>query len=91
MAYVHTCHKLAVTITANCGYPLLSADNESKPNVTYNGLPIQGATVNFTCRTGLALSGSNTATCMGNGEWEPDPQELECISSYLLLYIIIIH
>ena len=32
--------------------------------------------ITFTCPTGSILSGPNSATCMRNGEWEPDPREL---------------
>ena len=73
--------------TVNCGYLLLSAANEFQPVMNYGGLPIEGSTVNFTCPTDLVLNGTNSTTCMGNGEWEPDPQELKCIGLYqLILY-----
>ena len=52
--------------------------------MTYSGLPIEGATVSFTYPSDLVLkfSGTNSEskTCMENGKWEPDPQNLECIS-----------
>ena len=38
----------------------------------------QGQNIIFTCHPGQVLNGSNTSTCMGNGEWEPDPREVEC-------------
>ena len=37
---------------------------------------LEGSTVNFTCPPRFALVGPNMSTCMGNGEWEPDPREL---------------
>ena len=33
---------------------------------------IQGTNITFTCPPGLVLTGPDTSTCMGNGEWEPD-------------------
>ena len=48
-----------------------SADNDI--------LYLEGAIVTFTCPPGQVLNGRNTSTCTGNGEWEPDPREAECI------------
>ena len=42
---------------------------------------MRGSTITFTCSPGFVLTGSNTSICMGNGEWEPDPREVECISA----------
>ena len=39
---------------------------------------LEGRTVTFICPRGQILNGSNSSTCMGNGEWEPDPREVEC-------------
>ena len=39
----------------------------------------EGQTIIFICPRGQILNGSNSFTCMGNGEWEPDPGEVECI------------
>ena len=27
----------------------------------------------------MHVIGPNSSTCMGNGEWEPDPREVRCI------------
>ena len=71
--------------TVNCGYPeLLSAVNNSQtPDILgYDNLkPVKGSTVTFSCPPGLELNGSNSATCTGNGEWEPDPSWLTCYES----------
>ena len=40
---------------------------------------IEGANVTFSCPPGRILTGPNVATCMRNGEWEPDLQELKCL------------
>ena len=36
------------------------------------------SSVDFSCPPRMILSGPNASTCMGNGEWEPDPRELNC-------------
>ena len=46
----------------------------------YEDPAFEGNRVIFTCLSGLMLNGSNSSTCMGNGEWEPDPREVDCIS-----------
>ena len=38
----------------------------------------QGESITFACTSGLELSGPNSSTCMRNGEWEPDPGEVNC-------------
>ena len=39
--------------------------------------------ITYTCPTGLVLTGPNISVCTGNGEWEPDPGEVECIGNHL--------
>ena len=46
--------------------------------VGYVDPALEGQTTTFTCSTGQILNGFNSSTCMGNGEWEPDPREVEC-------------
>ena len=43
-----------------------------------SGIYLVGAIVTFACPPGQVLIGRNTSTCKGNGEWEPDPREVEC-------------
>ena len=40
---------------------------------------LEGTTVTFNCLDGLVITGPNTSTCMRNGDWEPDPQNLKCL------------
>jgi hypothetical protein len=44
-------------------------------------IQIEGCTITFSCPPGLELNGSNSATCTGDGEWEPDPSWLTCNNS----------
>jgi hypothetical protein len=58
----------------NCGYPellLRRFGNYSVPNIEgYDGLPIEGSVITFSCPPGLVLTGPNSAICTGNGRWE---------------------
>ena len=65
-------------ITVGCASLPQTAVNSS---IRISGLPTstaEGTNVIFTCPPGLVLSGPNVSTCIENGEWEPDPQELTC-------------
>jgi hypothetical protein len=70
-------------IVVNCGDPELSSTaNDSVPNIEgYDGLPIKGITIRFSCPPGLELIGessSNSATCTESGEWDPYPSDFVC-------------
>ena len=39
----------------------------------------RGRNVTLSCTMGQVLSGPRLSTCMGNGEWEPDPREAFCV------------
>jgi hypothetical protein len=41
----------------------------------------EGQSITFICPRGQTLNGANSSTCMGNGEWELDPGEIECTGS----------
>jgi hypothetical protein len=49
--------------------------------VDYLDPALEGQAIIFICPLGQTLNGSNSSTCMGNGEWEPDPGEVECIGT----------
>jgi hypothetical protein len=46
--------------------------------------PIEGQFITYTCPPGFILYGPNMSICKGNREWEPDPEEVDCIGDYLL-------
>ena len=46
--------------------------------------PLEGQSITYTCPNGYILTGPNTSVCTGNGEWEPDPGQVECIGEYLI-------
>ena len=49
--------------------------------VGYEDPALEGQIITFTCAPGQILNGSSQATCMGNGNWEPDPGKVECIGN----------
>ena len=61
---------------ANCGYPT-SVDNSLKI-VGYNAPMLEGSNISFSCLSQCAFIDPNASTCMGNGEWKPDPRNLKC-------------
>ena len=75
-------------------YIQLLADKCSDPMELTNALAVgyddsarEGQTITFICPRGQILNGLNSSTCMGNGEWEPDPGEVECAGEYLLIFV----
>ena len=61
-----------------CSNPM-ALDNNIRI-VGYNDQMLEGDHITFICLSGLVLNGSNSSMCVGNGEWEPDPREVNCIS-----------
>ena len=50
--------------------------------IGYNKPALEGASITLRCPTGMReLIGSERATCMGNGDWEPDLQSVTCNES----------
>ena len=72
----------AITLHAvTCYYPLLH-----RPVVVVSGFhdpSIEGQFITYTCPHGFELTGPNASICTGNGEWEPDPRQVDCIGDYL--------
>ena len=70
-----------------CGHPFqdkISVDEY----ITINGYmdpALEGAVLTFVCPLEHTLVGPNSTTCMGNGEWELDPREVECKGTYNFL------
>ena len=64
-----------------CGHPLDLPVNNFTSVSGYSDPALVGVTVNISCLLGNVIQESNTtvATCIENGEWEPDPsREMRC-------------
>ena len=58
---------------------LLSEENKTLVNANYKYPAIEGTIAVFSCSSsGYMLTGPSTVACMGNGEWVPDPREVQC-------------
>ena len=89
--YTCTINVFLLQNVANCGLLSLSAaDNISTPSVIHSGLPIEGSMANLSCPPGMTLNGTNTTTCTRNGEWEPYPQDAECIGKSTTVISLIV-
>ena len=53
----------------------------------YKQPAIEGTVITLSCPDGLILTGPTMYTCMGNGEWEPDPREVECKGMYTSVHL----
>ena len=69
-------------MTVKCG-SLETDDIDDDISVEgYSDPAVEGTTVMLQCLLPghqLQLVGPNTTTCMGNGEWKPDPREATCL------------
>ena len=60
------------------GRPVVIVDAESQV-IPYG----EGEFITYMCiLSGFTLTGPNTSVCTGNGEWEPDPGQVDCIGGY---------
>ena len=51
---------------------------------------LEGQNISFFCPSpGQAISGPNSSICMANGEWDPDPGEVECIGECVILHLCV--
>ena len=76
---------LCIQGVAICKHPFLNTSMGSSLhilNYTDLELVVVGTTVSFNCsKANEVLIGPNTATCMDNGRWEPDPSQLQNLTS----------
>ena len=83
---------LKLLCTASCGYPVSDSIDQALRVIGYKAPMLEGSSIKLDCFPGYAFIGpSNSSTCMGNGEWQPDPREVECegITQQNILYIYI--
>lgn len=66
--------------TVKCELPFRVPGKDS-PRVTYSEPALNGTVASLECPPGLVLSGLDKVECNQQGEWEPDPNELNCYVS----------
>ena len=42
----------------------------------------EGQFITYMCPPGFILTGPNASVCTGNGRWEPDLRQVDCIGDY---------
>ena len=79
LAFFFSCINATVKASVNCENPTTLLDDSPIDIIVlaYSGTA-RGSSVTFSCSPGLVLTGPNSSTCMGNGEWEPDPRKAIC-------------
>ena len=73
---------------AKCSYPLVE---ELGVLITeYSDPTLEGTSVTFGCPSGLVLVGSNTSTCMENGQWNPEPANAACrgVWDFIIIFLV---
>ena len=78
---LYTDDKCSFHLDLHQGVVVSLADLDVNISNSINGTAQEGTTITLSCLPGFILTGSNTSTCMDNGEWEPDPRLVECIQS----------
>ena len=68
---------------AKCRHPTEQVDDAVRV-IGFTEPAVRGTNVTLTCPPGLVLTGPDNLTCMGNGEWEPDPKDVECNSENMI-------
>ena len=63
-----------------CVHPLLLPTIDDSLRVFLDSDPaLVGTNATFSCLPEQEFSGPRYSTCMENGEWKPDPREVDCI------------
>ena len=76
---------LIFIIIVKCIHPQhLQMIDDSLRVLLDNELAVVGTNASFSCLPGQMFSGPYKSTCLENGEWEPDPREVQCIGKYRL-------
>ena len=73
-----SCMYLRFVISVKCEYPI----NQIEDSVRVTGFmdpAIEGTNINFSCSTGMIISGPKNSICTRNGEWKPAPNTVECM------------
>lgn len=65
---------------ARCESPVADITDENITVLGYTEPAVEGNKIFFICSTELELVGPRTSTCAANGQWKPNPREVNCKS-----------
>ena len=74
----YTMQLYKIHFAAACDYPLRIQEGNCGVNYNRPRPALVGTSITFDCPPGLELTGSESATCMENGEWEFDLRNITC-------------
>ena len=60
---------------ADCGYPDPPVNGSFGGDITST---VEGSEITYQCDDGLSPEGNMTAVCGEDGEWRPNPGDVEC-------------
>ena len=73
-------------IVVKCVHPQkLPMIDDSLRALIENVPALAGTNATFSCLPGLIFRGPHRSTCIENGEWEPDPRNVECIGEQIII------
>ena len=77
---IHTSTTLYfITVPDNCSIP---KKINSLIFTKHIGQILEGSNITLACPPGMVLKGPSTSSCLGSGEWEPDPRDSKCTGYY---------
>ena len=76
------------TKVVNCGHPKINGNSVTLVN--FSDPALREASVGFSCSENFVLIGPDSAKCMDNGQWEPDPREVKCKGAHHKDLIVIV-
>ena len=76
-----SCIRAHIIDTVTCNYPSTQSSHHPVAVVSgsHDSPPIEGQFLTYTCPPGFVLTGPNVSVCTENGEWEPDPGQVDCM------------
>jgi hypothetical protein len=75
-------------ILATCKYPILNGS--SLYILDASGLAVVGTIIAFSCsKPGEVIIGANASTCLDNGKWEPDPNQVQLDCKDIIICVLL--
>ena len=87
--YINICNYYYICCPVKCIHPhnLPMIDDSLRVSLDFDP-PVMDTNATFSCLPGLVLRGPYISACMENGEWEPDPKEVECLGEIYTIHVL---